>query len=127
MLITINHFRIHTETGNIWTHMIGFFAFLVVTIIFYVKPLCDNCHSEVSKFDVSGTLYPALSHFEPRFLVITYMMLWYLITTLNFRHHYRTSLSSYASLLVQCYVYYVLHSSTRCLAIHNLSPTYFQG
>ena len=42
-------FRIHTETGNIWTHMIGFFAFLVVTIVFYVKPLCDNCHAEVSK------------------------------------------------------------------------------
>jgi adiponectin receptor len=39
-------FRIHTETGNIWTHMIGFFAFVVVTIIFYVKPLCDNCHAE---------------------------------------------------------------------------------
>lgn len=39
-------FRIHTETGNIWTHMIGFFAFVVATIVFYVKPLCDNCHSE---------------------------------------------------------------------------------
>lgn len=39
-------FRIHTETGNIWTHMIGFFVFLVMTIVFYVKPLCDNCHSE---------------------------------------------------------------------------------
>ena len=36
-------FRIHTETGNIWTHMIGFFAFLVVTIVFYIKPFCDNC------------------------------------------------------------------------------------
>ncbi len=30
-------FRIHTETGNIWTHLIGFVAFVVVTIIFYVK------------------------------------------------------------------------------------------
>jgi len=39
-------FRIHTETGNIWTHMIGFFAFVIATIVFYVKPLCDNCHSE---------------------------------------------------------------------------------
>jgi len=39
-------FRIHTETGNIWTHMIGFFAFVVATIVFYVKPLCDNCHAE---------------------------------------------------------------------------------
>merc|ERR1719266_2736818 len=40
-------FRIHTETGNIWTHMIGFFAFLVVTIVFYVKPLCDNCREDI--------------------------------------------------------------------------------
>jgi len=40
-------FRIHTETGNIWTHMIGFFAFLVVTIVFYVKPFCDNCREDI--------------------------------------------------------------------------------
>jgi adiponectin receptor len=39
-------FRIHTETGNIWTHMIGFFVCLVITFVFYVNPLCDNCHSE---------------------------------------------------------------------------------
>ena len=31
--------------------MIGFFAFVVATIVFYVKPLCDNCHSEVRIFD----------------------------------------------------------------------------
>merc|ERR1719186_2230446 len=40
-------FRIHTETGNIWTHLIGFVAFIAITIIFYVKPLCDNCHEDV--------------------------------------------------------------------------------
>ena len=40
-------FRIHTETGNIWTHMIGFLAFLVLTIVFYVKPFCDNCHQDI--------------------------------------------------------------------------------
>jgi len=40
-------FRIHTETGNIWTHLIGFVAFIAMTIIFYVKPLCDNCHEDV--------------------------------------------------------------------------------
>ena len=40
-------FRIHTETGNIWTHLIGFIAFVIVTIVFYVKPLCDNCHKDI--------------------------------------------------------------------------------
>ena len=30
-------FRIHTETGNIWTHLIGFIAFVIVTIVFYVQ------------------------------------------------------------------------------------------
>jgi hypothetical protein len=40
-------FRIHTETGNIWTHLIGFVAFVVATIVFYVKPLCDNCHTDI--------------------------------------------------------------------------------
>jgi len=40
-------FRIHTETGNIWTHLIGFIAFVIVTIVFYVKPLCDNCHQDI--------------------------------------------------------------------------------
>ncbi len=30
-------FRIHTETGNIWTHLIGFIAFVIVTIVFYLK------------------------------------------------------------------------------------------
>ena len=40
-------FRIHTETGNIWTHLIGFIAMVIVTIVFYVKPLCDNCHKDI--------------------------------------------------------------------------------
>jgi len=34
--------------------MIGFFAFVVATIVFYVKPLCDNCHAEVR--DNSGSI-----------------------------------------------------------------------
>jgi len=44
-------FRIHTETGNIWTHLIGFIAFVIVTIVFYVKPLCDNCHKDIEYND----------------------------------------------------------------------------
>jgi hypothetical protein len=40
-------FQIHTETGNIWTHLIGFLAFVLVTIAFYIKPLCDNCHKDI--------------------------------------------------------------------------------
>jgi len=40
-------FRIHTETGNIWTHLIGFVAFITVTIMFYVKPLCDFCNVDI--------------------------------------------------------------------------------
>merc|ERR1719431_319372 len=40
-------FGIHSETGNIWTHLIGFVAFVTVAIIFYVKPLCDQCHTDI--------------------------------------------------------------------------------
>ena len=40
-------FGIHSETGNIWTHLIGFVAFITVAIIFYVKPLCDQWHTDV--------------------------------------------------------------------------------
>lgn len=60
-------FRIHSETGNIWTHLIGtkkdknvrkisifyflfligFVAFITVTVLFYVKPLCDYCHVDI--------------------------------------------------------------------------------
>ncbi|XP_070543572.1 adiponectin receptor protein 1-like isoform X2 [Ptychodera flava] len=31
-------FRIHTETGNIWTHLLGFVAFLVITVLFLTHP-----------------------------------------------------------------------------------------
>ncbi|CAL8087251.1 unnamed protein product [Calicophoron daubneyi] len=31
-------FRVHTETGNIWTHLIGFVFFLVLSIYFLVHP-----------------------------------------------------------------------------------------
>ncbi|CAH8526728.1 unnamed protein product [Schistosoma mattheei] len=31
-------FRLHTETGNIWTHLIGFVCFLVLSISFLVHP-----------------------------------------------------------------------------------------
>ncbi|XP_064632373.1 adiponectin receptor protein-like isoform X2 [Lineus longissimus] len=31
-------FRIHTETGNIWTHLLGFVAFLSVAIYFLTRP-----------------------------------------------------------------------------------------
>ena len=40
-------FRIHTETGNIWTHLIGFVAFVIATIVFYVKPFCEFCHLDI--------------------------------------------------------------------------------
>jgi len=40
-------FGLHSETGNIWTHLIGFIAFVTAAIIFYVKPLCDQCHTDI--------------------------------------------------------------------------------
>lgn len=44
-------FRIHTETGNIWTHLIGFIMFIIATIVFYIKPFCDNCHQDIHVSD----------------------------------------------------------------------------
>lgn len=44
-------FRIHTETGNIWTHLIGFVAFVIVTIVFYIKPLCTTCQLDINISD----------------------------------------------------------------------------
>jgi len=38
---------VHSETGNIWTHLIGFIAFIICTIVFYVKPFCDQCHTDL--------------------------------------------------------------------------------
>ena len=32
-------FRIHSETGNIWTHLLGFIAFVCVTLYFYLRPV----------------------------------------------------------------------------------------
>jgi len=46
-------FRIHTETGNIWTHFIGFIAFVVLTVLFYYKPLCEYCNADI---DISEKL-----------------------------------------------------------------------
>ena len=40
--------------------MIGFFAFVVVTIVFYVKPLCDNCHAEVRLKSQHSPSWPAV-------------------------------------------------------------------
>jgi len=40
-------FRLHTETGNIWTHLVGFIVFITVTILFYVNPLCDYCNMDI--------------------------------------------------------------------------------
>ncbi|CAH8522415.1 unnamed protein product [Heterobilharzia americana] len=34
-------FRVHTETGNIWTHLIGFICFLILSISFLVRPGLD--------------------------------------------------------------------------------------
>lgn len=32
-------FRIHTETGNIWTHLLGFVAFVCVTLYLFLRPV----------------------------------------------------------------------------------------
>jgi len=34
-------FRIHTETGNIWTHLLGVVAFLVLAIYFITRPVTE--------------------------------------------------------------------------------------
>ncbi|EDO36050.1 predicted protein [Nematostella vectensis] len=36
-------FKIHTETGNIWTHFIGFLAFIAAMLYMYIRPVsADN-------------------------------------------------------------------------------------
>ena len=35
-------FRIHTETGNIWTHLIGFIAFICVCLYIYLRPKTES-------------------------------------------------------------------------------------
>jgi len=41
-------FRLHTETGNIWTHLLGFIGFVVITVLFYYKPLCKYCNADIN-------------------------------------------------------------------------------
>merc|ERR1712106_379674 len=40
-------FGLHNETVNIWTHLVGFLVFSILTIIFYVRPFCELCHSNI--------------------------------------------------------------------------------
>eukprot|EP00092_Neocalanus_flemingeri_P046931 GFUD01052982.1.p1 GENE.GFUD01052982.1~~GFUD01052982.1.p1 ORF type:complete len:313 (+),score=56.64 GFUD01052982.1:138-1076(+) len=40
-------FGLHSETGNIWTHLLGLLGFLIITIVFYIKPFCDDCSSDI--------------------------------------------------------------------------------
>ena len=42
-------FRIHTETGNIWTHLLGVFAFLGLSLYFMTRPLTEIDHQEKVK------------------------------------------------------------------------------
>lgn len=52
-------FRLHTETGNIWTHLIGFIGFLVLSVSFLVRPGLDLHWQEkmvVQVFFVSAIL-----------------------------------------------------------------------
>ena len=52
-------FRIHTETGNIWTHLIGFIAFVCVTLYFFFKPvtLTSPFPNSVSEKIVFGSFF----------------------------------------------------------------------
>merc|ERR1712045_545336 len=43
-------FRIHTETGNIWTHLLGVFAFLGLSLYFMTRPLTEIDHQEKAVF-----------------------------------------------------------------------------
>lgn len=44
-------FGIHSETGNIWTHLLGLLGFVIITIVFYIKPFCDQCSSDILFLD----------------------------------------------------------------------------
>eukprot|EP00091_Calanus_sinicus_P011046 TRINITY_DN25189_c0_g1_i1.p1 TRINITY_DN25189_c0_g1~~TRINITY_DN25189_c0_g1_i1.p1 ORF type:complete len:112 (-),score=27.23 TRINITY_DN25189_c0_g1_i1:84-419(-) len=44
-------FSLHSETGNIWTHLLGLLGFVILTIVFYIKPFCDQCSSDVAFID----------------------------------------------------------------------------
>ena len=39
-------FRIHTETGNIWTHLLGSVAFIGLSIFFMTRPSTEIDHHE---------------------------------------------------------------------------------
>ncbi|GAB1601996.1 adiponectin receptor protein 1-like isoform X2 [Argonauta hians] len=43
-------FRIHTETGNIWTHLLGFIAFIGVAIYFLTRPSVEIQWQEKAVF-----------------------------------------------------------------------------
>jgi adiponectin receptor len=45
-------FRIHTETGNIWTHLIGFIVFIVLAASFFAWPWIEIRWQEVAVFSV---------------------------------------------------------------------------
>jgi len=44
-------FGFHSETGNIWTHLLGLLGFVIITIVFYIKPFCDQCSSDIPTLD----------------------------------------------------------------------------
>jgi len=43
-------FRIHTETGNIWTHLMGVVAFIGLSVYFVLRPLNEIDHQEKAVF-----------------------------------------------------------------------------
>ena len=44
-------FGLHSETGNIWTHLLGLLSFVIIAIVFYIKPFCDQCRSDILILD----------------------------------------------------------------------------
>jgi len=69
-------FRIHTETGNIWTHLIGFACFLILCISFLVQPglnipwqekaiICIFFVSAILALGFSWTFHTVYCHSEP--------------------------------------------------------------
>ncbi|VDO76219.1 unnamed protein product [Schistosoma curassoni] len=54
-------FRLHTETGNIWTHLIGFVCFLILSISFLVHPGL-NIHWQ-EKMVVQLHISASMSHY----------------------------------------------------------------
>ena len=41
-------FRIHSQTGDIWTHLIGSIVFIIITIICYVEPSFQKMHKNLN-------------------------------------------------------------------------------